>query len=117
MKMKHHKIRGVDLNVCTAEQKIAYNLAFRAHITFEETYKKAFAVSAICASEVLEQILDFEMSSFRASYSYTGKYNEDAIKSALRAGLSDYLLHFHLYSTYEEIGKAFPAYYLAAPVM
>ena len=114
MKMKYHKIRGIDLNVCTAEQKIAYNLAFRAHITFEETYKKAVTVSAICASDALEQIIDFEMNAFRSSYSYTGKFNEDAIKSALRAGLSDYLLHFHLYSTYEEIGKAFPAYYLGA---
>ena len=27
MKLQYHKIRGVDKSVCTAEQKIAYNMA------------------------------------------------------------------------------------------
>ena len=26
--MKYHKIRGVDKSTCTAEQKIAYNMAW-----------------------------------------------------------------------------------------
>lgn len=29
MKLQYHKIRGVDKSVCTAEQKIAYNMASR----------------------------------------------------------------------------------------
>lgn len=31
MKLQYHKIRGVDKSVCTAEQKIAYNMASRIY--------------------------------------------------------------------------------------
>ena len=31
MKLQYHKIRGVDKSVCTAEQKIAYNMAWRIY--------------------------------------------------------------------------------------
>ena len=30
--MIYHKIRGIDKNICTAEQKLAYNIAFRISI-------------------------------------------------------------------------------------
>lgn len=33
--VKYHKIRNVPLEVCSAEQKIAYNLAFNIHINYD----------------------------------------------------------------------------------
>lgn len=40
-------------------------------------------------------------------------YNEDAIFSALRAGLHDFICHHGpIFTTYKEVGQAFPAYYL-----
>lgn len=74
--MKYHKIPNVEKSVCTAEQMIAYNIAFRLHI------------------------------------SYANQFEEDAIFSALLAGLYNYLSNFHIFSSYEDIGRAFPAHYL-----
>ena len=37
--MKMHKIYGVDKNICTAEQKIAYNYAFSHRNWLEKIYK------------------------------------------------------------------------------
>lgn len=31
MKLQYHKIRGVEKAICTAEQKIAYNIAWRIY--------------------------------------------------------------------------------------
>lgn len=40
-------------------------------------------------------------------------YNEDAIFSALRAGLHDFICHHGpIFTTYKEVGQAFPAHYL-----
>ena len=39
MKMKYHKIRNIDIKTCTAEQKIAYNMAFSADITFGDRFR------------------------------------------------------------------------------
>lgn len=38
--MKYHKIRNVSLNVCTAEAKIAYNIAFAYTWDYRDEYKK-----------------------------------------------------------------------------
>ena len=37
--MKYHKIRGVDKAICTAEQMIAYNMAFRIEISMGHEYR------------------------------------------------------------------------------
>lgn len=44
MKLQYHKIRGVDKSVCTAEQKIAYNMASRIYgdIRFAKADRKAY---------------------------------------------------------------------------
>lgn len=40
-------------------------------------------------------------------------YNEDAIFSALRAGLHDFICHHGpIFTSYREVGQAFPAHYL-----
>ena len=40
MKLKYHKIRGVDKTVCTVEQRLAYELAFRAYINYNSAWEK-----------------------------------------------------------------------------
>ena len=113
MKLTYHKITGVDKNVCTAEQKIAYNMAFDSHINFQEKFDAALKLSGAAVADVIAQIVDFQMKSFRWSYTYKpGKYNEDAICSALRAGLEDYLRKPFIAWDYAAVGKAFPAHYL-----
>lgn len=109
--MKYHKIRGVPMEVCTAEQKIAYNLAFRLHISHGDKYKFiAKNYSKIVLSNVENQLID---EAFRLwENDGTERYDIDAIFSALRAGLNDYLLHHFIAADYERIGKAFPAHYL-----
>ena len=111
--MKYNKIRGVEKSVCTAEQKIAYNLAFRASISYQDVYNKAKTISAVCVSDILRKIVEQEMHEFSFS-SDCGKYNGDAIESALNAGIENYLNNPFIASDYATIGKAFPALYLKA---
>jgi hypothetical protein len=113
--MTYHKIRGVDKSVCTAEQKIAYNLAFHAHISFQNNYDKARSVSAACVSALVGEIVALSLKNYRSAYDYKpGKYDEDAIFCALNAGISAYLERPFIASDYATIGKAFPAHYLNA---
>lgn len=99
--MKYHKIKGIDKSICTAEQKIAYNLAFA---------NKDFVMRAgydvpTAAHKIVEL--------YQNGYDYKpGKYDIDAIFSALLAGLKDYCEHPFIATDYETIGKAFPALYL-----
>lgn len=110
MKMKCHKIRGVEKSVCTAEQKIAYNLAFRAHISFGDEYKKLH--TSVAKSEALSKIRDMQLKNFKSSYDYKpGKFNEDAIFCALNAGLKNYIEMPFIATDYGKIGEAFPIVY------
>ncbi len=43
--MKYHKIPNVEKSVCSAEQMIAYNIAFRLHISYADQFKKVSAVN------------------------------------------------------------------------
>ena len=112
--MKYHKIRNVPLDVCTVEQKIAYNLAFRAHVSFQEDYNAARKLSGVCRMDVVDKIVKCEMENYKM-VCCDGKrniYNTDAIFCALRAGLDGYLAKPFVAADYDEIGKAFPANYL-----
>ena len=109
--MKYHKIRGVDMETCTAEQKIAYEMAFRAHISFGDAFNKLD--SGFAKTEAVIKIRDCMMKQYRDGYNYKpGRFNEDAIQSALHAGMRDYLEKPFIAYNYESIGKAFPAHYL-----
>jgi len=110
MKLNYHKIRNIPMEVCTCEQKIAYNLAFRAHISYGDKYQQAVKIGFCCPHDLLYQILQTEFSAYTRQHG--GKYDDDAIYSALQSGLSEYLLHPFIASDYEAIGKAFPAHYL-----
>lgn len=99
--MKYHKIKGVDKSVCTAEQKIAYNLAFANR----EYVIRAGYDTATAANKIVEL--------YKSGYDYKpGKYDIDAIFSALLAGLKNYCERPFIATDYETIGKAFPALYL-----
>lgn len=110
--MRYHKIPNVALDVCTAEQKIAYNLAFRCHVSFQLTWD-SFEGMETARSECLHKMIDIEMKNYKCAYTYKpGKYDEDAIFCALNAGLCNYMDHPFIANNYETIGKAFPANYL-----
>lgn len=115
VKLKYHKIRGVPLEVCTAESKIAYNMAFSAHISFQEKWDKARAekLPAFIFNEFVYDIIEFEMNSYRCAYDYKpGKYNEDAIQDCLRWGLENYMDNPFIASDYAKIGEVFKSWYL-----
>lgn len=108
--MKYHKIKNVPLNVCTCEQKIAYNLAFsHAHI-----FKKAYNLSPMQfkKSEIVHEAVNFCMKMWNYN-DKANKYNADAIFCALNAGLENYIKNnCPILSSYDEIGKAFQALYI-----
>lgn len=87
--MKTHKIRGVEKSVCTAEQMIAYNIAF-ANI-----YVNGLDAAAA-------------MSLYRNSAGYSGRYNDEAIEAALFAGADAYRAKPFIAYRYDQIGEAFP---------
>lgn len=112
--MKYHKIRNVPKEVCTCEQKIAYNVAFSQEINFGDDFReKSKTATGIQREEMLQEILRVSIREMENSPSKVlEKYDLDAIVSALRAGLLEYLENPKIYASYADIGKAFPAYYL-----
>lgn len=112
MKMKYHKIRKVPLDVCTCEQKIAYNIAFRIDINHGDDFRRQFAsVPQMAVSDFIHDIIR-QYIGYYVNSNYGTTYNIDAIFSCLNAGLEDYLKKPFIASDYEKVGKAFPAYYL-----
>lgn len=110
--MQYHKIYRVPLEICTQEQKIAYNLAFywlgtiqRKLSGFPDDDRDAIMRGSIA---VTAQAMTRD---FCKSYP-NSRANPDGIQSALNAGLYGYLKNPRIAATYEEIGKMFPAHYL-----
>ena len=111
MKLKYHKIRNVEKAICTAEQMIAYNMAFRAHISFGDRFRKLD--SAMAKDDAVHGIIANLFKQYHNGYDYkAGKFNEDAIQAALNAGLRSYLEKPFVAQDYETVGRAFPAHYL-----
>lgn len=114
MKLKYHKIQNIPLEVCTAEQKIAYNLAFSVSDITKKAYKKC--TTGIQKSDIIVEAVDLCMKNWTSAYDYEkrkNRYNIDAIYSALRAGMENYISKgYSILCSYEEIGKTFPALYL-----
>lgn len=114
--MKYHKIRGVEMSVCTAEQKIAYNLAWRANLRCGEWFREClplvtFAEAKSCSLKIAREMFD----EYELSYDFRrnpGKYSNAAIFGALIAGMYDYLCKPFIATDFARIGQAFPARYL-----
>lgn len=115
--MKYHKIRNVPLEVCTAEAKIAYNLAFANTWDYREEYKKnANSCSRTEVSKFVTEAIAWCMKMLECSWDYQkilNKYDIDAIFCCLNAGMENYLKSkCDVLSSYAEIGKTFPSLYL-----
>lgn len=112
-KFNLHKIRNVPRDVCTAEQKIAYNLAFGCHISYQDEFDRVKASGTQAAiSEGISRMIRQALHDYQNAYTYTpGKYDLDAIFHALRAGLLEYMNRPRILSSYEAIGQAFPILY------
>ena len=97
--MKYHKIRNVPLTVCTAEQKLAYNIAF-ANSDWVKRSKLGWReeISRICSR--MQNDPEYK------------RFDIDAVKSALFAGFENYMYYPFIATSYEQISKAFPAHYL-----
>ena len=109
--MKYHKIKNIPLEVCTAEQKIAYNLASSYSDLFVKKYHNM--PCQFQKSELIHNAVCKMLEWYQSSYNFSNKYNIDAIFSALNAGLENYFNAKHsILSSYVEIGKMFPAHYL-----
>ena len=110
MKLNYKSIRGVAKNVCTAEQKIAYNIAFRLHISFQDEFDKLPA--GLPRFQAAVKMVDEGLRRFTSAWDYKpGQYNLEAIQAALDGGLQDYLESKRwVLGSYEEIGRIFPAF-------
>lgn len=98
MKLQYHKIRGVDKSVCTAEQKIAYNMASRIYgdIRFAKAWQQydSGKVPAFLQNDWESKAIREYFTTWQRDYNKaSAHYNEDAIFSALRAGLHDFICH------------------------
>lgn len=113
MKLVYHKIPRVEKSTCTAEQMIAYNLASNIPFNLMQEWKNSvesgFEMNkAATVAKIIKWLLTFYND---------GKYNKDAIFCCLNAGLQSYLEDSKnktgkTLTSYEEVGKAFPALYL-----
>ena len=115
--MKYHKIRNIPLKVCTAEAKIAYNLANTYATEYRNEYKKnVLNVSRIAISDFVSEAVNWCIKMWKDGEPYQttpNKYDIDAIFCCLNAGMENYFKgDYAILSTYEEIGKTFPSLYL-----
>lgn len=109
--MTYHKIRGVDKSTCTAEQKVAYNMAWR--IWGDCRYHWDACKTRIDWAEQESKAIRDYMDEWQRVYAAKNKYDTDSIFCALRYGLHDYLTGTaHVLTSYEDVGKAFPANYM-----
>ena len=46
MKLVYYKIKDIDKSICTAEQKIAYEIAFRLHINYQDRWDEMRSTKA-----------------------------------------------------------------------
>ena len=99
MKYKLHKIKNVPLDICSCEQKIAYNLAF----ALIEIYR---AEPKIARNATPEAFAVFAVNLHNA-YGQFAKYDKKAIKAALANGIDKYNENFFIASDYETIGNTF----------
>ena len=107
--MKLHKIRNVNLEECSKEQKIAANLAWCAH-SWYSCYRELTV--EFQKSNAIADIRDDMIKHFKEHYSIKG-LDMDAVFVALNQGLKTYMDRpsAKIYADYAEIGRDFPIPY------
>jgi predicted RNase H-like nuclease len=106
--MKTHKIRNVEKDVCCAEEMIAYNLSFRAHISYGDKFRGYINEKEPIEIEIcntVSEIRDRLIEDYRRDGSK--KYNIDAIFVALNSGLRAYLTKPFIATEYLQVGETF----------
>lgn len=97
-----HKIRGVDKQVCTVEQKLAYNYAWSRKDLMKKNYAK-------CQTGIhIREVEIFFVQDCIETFKNT-KYNLDAIVHIVRNNMKKYaeMEGCGIFTSYEEIGKVF----------
>lgn len=99
---KLHKIPGVDKAVCTAEQKIAYNIAFDSL-----NWLQRLISDGMDPGEAFEYVFDCQSKAYDRQIK-RGKYDKDAVFAAFRANMEAYSnAKYKICSSYEAIGEIF----------
>ena len=104
MKLKCKKIYGVEKIVCTYEQKLAYEYAFRWYDIYKTNCKRCSA--EIQKSDILQDIIK-KVEADINSREDMKKYNIDAIIIAFRQGFNNYCDDFFIAFDYKKIGEIF----------
>ena len=104
MILKCKKIRGIDKSVCTAEQKIAYNFAFR----YADLGKKVLNADApkFVKADGYFQIEQMVLQEVKGNVKLN-KLNIDAIQIAFRQGFKEYCKKPFIALSYSQIGDCF----------
>lgn len=106
--MKTHKIRNIKKSVCCAEEMIAYNLSFRANISYGDKFRDYIEKNNPIEIEIcntVSEIRDRLVEDYRRDGNK--KYDIDAIFVALNSGLMEYLINPFIATEYSQVGKAF----------
>lgn len=102
--LKLHKIRNVDRDECTCEQKIAYNMARYSRSEHYNALQTDSEREAYIADEIGARLNHWE-----EWYATDSKMNALAIFYILRNGLADYLrAGSPIAWNYSDVGKYFP---------
>lgn len=108
--MKYHVIGGVKKTICTAEQKIAYNLAWSYKDILLPKFQKCSC--NFQRSGFVRDAVRYLTEQYKKNYPLS-KYDIDSIYCCLGAGLEEYYNKGGaILWNYEDIGSAFPALYL-----
>lgn len=103
-----HKLRNVDLKVCSLEQMMAYNIAFGLHLTYQQEYDNVLRNgTCVAVSEGLSKMIQKSLADFQRDHS-NRRINIDAVFCALNAGLKKYFeAKTHVFTRYEQVGEMF----------
>lgn len=104
--MKLHKIKNVDLNSCSKEQKIAANIAWYAHSWYSD-YRLFTTPEG--KTEYINYVIDNMIEHYENHYS-TKNICMDYVRIALNYGLPAYMekTSAKIYCSYSDIGADFP---------
>ena len=108
--MKYHGIGGVKKTICTAEQKIAYNLAWSYKDILLPNFQKCSC--NFQKSGLVRDSVRYLTEQYKKNYPLS-KFDIDSIYCCLGAGLEEYYNNGgKILWSYEDIGSVFPALYL-----